>query len=1132
MNAWPTLKEWFQFSGTLALELIIVFAVVKLLALRIHSAQWRRALWQIAALAMLLITIGELNGVRNWMRLPPKVSPTVSEKRFIVTLEDVPPDLNLFSESFVTKPPPTALQRSSASSKWQRHVTWPAWVWLAGIIFFAARMMIAQAVATAFRFSSARVEDVSFIERAAEVIRTLGLCRSVRLLASARISAPFTFGVWRPVIILPQNFGNAFTLEQQDAALAHELAHVARFDSAWRCFAQFTCAILWWHPIAWLTKSELDHASELVADESSLFLVNGPHRLAECLVACAKEMRRPAISGWLGMDGGGFRSGLGKRVARLLQLNPHARISRPVPRYVRLIAPVFVAALLWVGMAATMHSSGTRGDSWRTSILGSAFAAAEANAVETKAKVKPMETNHIEVARLVQEGKMFYEVGRLAEARTNLLEALRLDPTNQGALYFLDLVEARQFAMRSRLLATNAFTSPARQEIYGKLRSIRLQEWGPLDGLPLSEVVRVLSQAARKNDPEHKGVNFIISPNAIPRENQVDAAGLPITATDPPVDLNAVTVHLGAKLNDLSLEEVLNILEKIADRKIKYFVEDFGVIISPGANEATPLHTRFFRLEPVTLQSLLRHQMTNSPETKQPEPLTKGGARETNSEGGIRFLTDVTPAANVIPALKNFFAAAGVDLSAPGKAIFFNDRLGLLMVRATLKDLDAIEKTLRVSPMKPGELQKVFPALPRDKTNAPPTTTETNADAVRVIGDLPYFGRFFRRAADTEQLEDTAALPMRRFNVDSNTLVHALRSVCFETSAPSRSGGRLMNAAGVPMVAVSSKNDTTSMLKSFFKAAGVNLDAPGKDISYSGAESLMVRGTPEDFDLVAKALQILIPPLQQLTIRMKVMEVEQTNVAGFDWFLGSTRITNRVVNQSGSDVLRPSGVFPDSQTNLLTSGVRQPASQPVQSVTGILNEEQFRFIIRALEQRGKTDLLSAPEITTLSGRQAQIKVVDLWTNQFPVTNSTAQKRDAEPVELGVTIDVIPYVEPDGVTIQMTVLPTVRDFLGYEDPGTFQTLPATGGPFAPKNQSSPTPIPKFRVRQLASSTRLFDGQTLVITSATNEKVNNKPKNLIFFITPRLIDPAGNPIHKNEELPFYRKVPEQKPAASPR
>ena len=51
----------------------------------------------------------------------------------------------------------------------------------------------------------------------------------------------------------------------------------------------------------------------------------------------------------------------------------------------------------------------------------------------------------------------------------------------------------------------------------------------------------------------------------------------------------------------------------------------------------------------------------------------------------------------------------------------------------------------------------------------------------------------------------------------------------------------------------------------------------------------------------------------------------------------------------------------------------------VATLTGLLTDPQFRLVIRALEQRRGVDLLSAPRITTMSGRQAQVKVVRVET---------------------------------------------------------------------------------------------------------------------------------------------------------
>jgi general secretion pathway protein D len=51
----------------------------------------------------------------------------------------------------------------------------------------------------------------------------------------------------------------------------------------------------------------------------------------------------------------------------------------------------------------------------------------------------------------------------------------------------------------------------------------------------------------------------------------------------------------------------------------------------------------------------------------------------------------------------------------------------------------------------------------------------------------------------------------------------------------------------------------------------------------------------------------------------------------------------------------------------------------IATLSGILTDPQFRLVVRALEQREGVDLLSAPKITTVSGRQARIAIEDIQT---------------------------------------------------------------------------------------------------------------------------------------------------------
>jgi tetratricopeptide (TPR) repeat protein len=150
----------------------------------------------------------------------------------------------------------------------------------------------------------------------------------------------------------------------------------------------------------------------------------------------------------------------------------------------------------------------------------------------------------LDAKTMVQDGKLLYEMGKLEDAEAKLNQALLLDPDNGAASYYLNLIQQAKFAREAAMhtedtqvrmadvekhwilpsnknnlvagnpYATNTliYTGPGRQAIMAKLDHIRLDTVS-FDGLPLSEVLRNLSEQSRLRDPERKGINFLINPN-------------------------------------------------------------------------------------------------------------------------------------------------------------------------------------------------------------------------------------------------------------------------------------------------------------------------------------------------------------------------------------------------------------------------------------------------------------------------------------------------------------------------------------------------------------------------------------------------------------------------------------------
>ena len=359
---------------------------------------------------------------------------------------------------------------------------------------------------------------------------------------------------------------------------------------------------------------------------------------------------------------------------------------------------------------------------------------------------------------------------------------------------------------------------------------------------------------------------------------------------------------------------------------------------------------------------------------------------------------------------------------------------------------------------------------------------------------------------------------------------------------------------------------------------------------------LMVRATSQELDVIQKAIEVLNVAPPQVTIEAKFVEVSQndTKELGFDWFLGNFLMRNGGIGVQGGtapsfggtpSLANPIGVFPSptsplapsSTDNVLTSGLRNLNNAPaVATFTGILTDPQFRVVIRALEQRDGADLLSAPKVTTLSGRQTEISAVEVRSivvglntqgqgGSGAVAGGAAvqtggafitQNFQVSSVPLGPVLDVIPYVSADGYSIQMTIIPQTTEFLGYDKETAALFIPQAiiGGQNIVSTPIVGTlPLPIFRSRQVVTSCNVWDGQTVVMGGLLTESVNKhkdkvpvlgdvpflgrlfrsessktQKKNLIIFVTPRIIDPSGNPVHTMDNLPYDpNQIPPQKP-----
>jgi beta-lactamase regulating signal transducer with metallopeptidase domain len=177
--------------------------------------------------------------------------------------------------------------------------TWHAWALLA-LTTGAVLSLGWQLMRTAFggrilrRCEGAGQGWVGLLEEA-----SAGLClhRRVRLFESSEIGAAVTIGAINPAIVVPAG-SSAWPTEKRRCILAHELAHITRWDSRIEVLVSLVRSLYWFNPLVWLAARSLRIERERDCDDAVLNAGARPSDYALFLLDVATDLGRPRGPVW------------------------------------------------------------------------------------------------------------------------------------------------------------------------------------------------------------------------------------------------------------------------------------------------------------------------------------------------------------------------------------------------------------------------------------------------------------------------------------------------------------------------------------------------------------------------------------------------------------------------------------------------------------------------------------------------------------------------------------------------------------------------------------------------------------------------------------------------------------------
>jgi general secretion pathway protein D len=223
-----------------------------------------------------------------------------------------------------------------------------------------------------------------------------------------------------------------------------------------------------------------------------------------------------------------------------------------------------------------------------------------------------------------------------------------------------------------------------------------------------------------------------------------------------------------------------------------------------------------------------------------------------------------------------------------------------------------------------------------------------------------------------------------------------------------------------------------------------------------------------------------------------------------------------------------------------------------------VNGTDVNLALRALSRKTGSDLMSAPKVTVLSGKRANITVAqelrypesygDIESEVSPggsgnsggsagssISITAGTPQDFVTRNVGVEMSVTPNVENDD-TISLILEPRVTEFEGFVEYGGPSVALGVDGTVVTVPAGFYQPI--FSTREMSTEVTIFDGATVVMGGLTRDEVKSvndkvpvlgdlpgvgrlfrsegetrQKRNLLIFVTANLVSPGGSPSRQN-------------------
>lgn len=226
-------------------------------------------------------------------------------------------------------------------------------IWSAGLIFLLIRIFLGLYGAHRLTRQGKRISSSFWQQLLHHFLEAISIKRKISLLSHKQVKAPLTWGVIKPVVIIPDE-SRSWTKDQCSSALFHELSHIKRGDFLIKILAGCSCALYWFNPLSWFAFRMMKREQEKACDELVLKAGVKPSTYAANLLQIKKagQIHWNEPTAVLGAVG---KSQLNERLVAILKQQFKPKEVKMKTKI--LLSSLVIAAIALIGLARPSQSA-------------------------------------------------------------------------------------------------------------------------------------------------------------------------------------------------------------------------------------------------------------------------------------------------------------------------------------------------------------------------------------------------------------------------------------------------------------------------------------------------------------------------------------------------------------------------------------------------------------------------------------------------------------------------------------------------------------------------------------------------------------------------------------------------------